>query len=262
MHVEHALLELVRHVFAAGGSVSYGGDLRESGYTQSLIELVRSYPNAERPGPEQLIVHRPWASRDLPISIIASLKNVATVEVHKAPPGAPSSTEDTPDSDSSQFWRAEALSEMRKRIASEVDGAVLLGGRVSGFSGFFPGIVEEADAALTAGNGLFVVGGFGGAASLVAQALTGSRPQELLFEHQIVVTPELRTLADGRTDLEAAYGELSSHFEAVGLAGLGNGLSQSDNERLVTTIDVDEVVGLVMRGLRALVSDNSGKDAQ
>jgi hypothetical protein len=68
---------------------------------------------------------------------------------------------------------------MRQQAAAATGARVVLGGKTHSFSGFFPGILEEVLLSIDAGHAVYVLGGFGGAAHLVAMALDRGRPSEL-----------------------------------------------------------------------------------
>ena len=115
---------------------------------------------------------------------------------------------------------------MRKRI----DARILLGGRVEGYKGRLPGIAEEALLSLQSGQPVFLLGGFGGCARDIAEALDlapawqGSREQW-----------------PGRSD-----------FRGYGPESLRNGLSYEENRVLATTPYIDQSLPLILRGLRSL----------
>ena len=55
---------------------------------------------------------------------------------------------------------------------------------VKWYSGRIPGVVEEALVSLEAGQPLYVIGAFGGAARLVVDLLEGRRREELTWKFQ------------------------------------------------------------------------------
>jgi hypothetical protein len=140
--------------------------------------------------------------------------------------------------------RARDLTAMRELMAAEADARVLLGGRIAGQQGRWPGIVEEAYLALRAGQPLYVAGGLGGAAARVAEALRGSWPEVLTDAFQRSHTEAAARL------IEAGPGVTEEDLRAtlVG-AALGNGLGGEENEQLLQTADLDVIVALIMRGL-------------
>ena len=48
------------------------------------------------------------------------------------------------------------------------------------------------------------------------------------------------------------YKALTAEFEGFGIAGLNNGLDAAENERLLTTMNLPEMIALVLRGLGRL----------
>ncbi len=72
---------------------------------------------------------------------------------------------DPPDSADTSFVQ------MRRHMATFCDARVLVGGRKTGFAGRISGVCEEALEAVQADRPLLVLGGFGGAARDVAEAL-------------------------------------------------------------------------------------------
>ncbi|HEX2826294.1 MAG TPA: TIR domain-containing protein [Burkholderiales bacterium] len=138
---------------------------------------------------------------------------------------------------------------------------VLLGGKVSGFSGFLPGLFEEALVTLDADRPLYILGGFGGAAEVLAQAFTSAKlPAELSAAELKRATPQvakLEELAYGAAVPEEmqtghAIAALVEHVTKSrdGLAAtLKTGLTDAETGELMTTFDMDRAIGLVLKGL-------------
>jgi hypothetical protein len=118
-------------------------------------------------------------------------------------------------------------------MTAGTDARIVVGGRVvPPFVGIWPGVVEEAYLTLEAGQPLFVAGGLGGGAALVADLIGGiARPDAGLEDE-----PRLRETFAG--------------------ADLRNGLSDEENALLFTTADLDLLVALILRGLRTLADDH------
>ena len=256
LHVRYVFVELVRHILAPGWSVAYGGDFRKEGYTEVLLDLVRTYDRRDIPGPDRVFSYLAWP-RWVGLPPQAGLANIATlVKVpppDKAPPSLP------PEAERSGFdllWNSLALTGMRSQMTTHIGARLVLGGRTAGQSGLLPGVVEEAALALGRGVPLYVVGGFGGGANLVAEALRGREPAQLSVEYQAEHTPRYGELLEAARELrrEPDFGALVDRFASTGLGGLENGLSEEENQQLAMTDDLDQVVALVLRGLRTLES--------
>jgi hypothetical protein len=235
-HVRHAFVEMARQVLAAGGSLAYGGDLRAGGYTETLTALLRTYSRADRPAVGRVRQYLAWpvwkpmsASDGAALAVVATSVRVAP-PVPAPPDGAPS--------------RAAAFTAMRKLMSQESQVRIVLGGRVDGQSGRWPGVVEEAYLAVRDGKPLFVLGGAGGAAARVAEAVQGEWPAELTSEYQREHTPVHAELDGAGVGIEED--ELRRTLQGANLA---NGLGEEDNRELMTTRDLDLMIALTMRGL-------------
>jgi hypothetical protein len=256
IHVRHAYIEIARHILARGWSIAYGGDLRKEGYTEALFDLIRTYNRKDLSGPERVHHYLSWpAWLDLTVDQRADLSNVATITDGPRPDGAPESLPEIAEREPGDLlWSSLATSQMRAEMDADIGARVVLGGRVSGQQGLYPGIAEEAALALRSKTPLYVAGGFGGCARLVASMLKGANPAELSLDYQLKHTPRYAELvgAAAAAGQEPTFDELRGAFTAAGIEGLHNGLSEAENMRLMQTDDVDEIVALVVQGLRRI----------
>jgi SLOG cluster2 len=222
-HVKHAFVELARQILAAGGSLAYGGHLEAEGYTATLLALLRTYSKRDRPASERV---RQYLARPIWEKLTSEQrKDLATYTTWIKVPAVGEGND--------RAAVAREYTAMRQRMTDEIDARIVLGGKVEGYSGRWPGIVEEAYVALAAGRPLYVAGGLGGAAARVAELLRGNWPEDLV-DHPDLPGP--------------SPDELRATFEG---ARLRNGLEDDENALLVGTADLDLMVALVLRGLRA-----------
>jgi hypothetical protein len=253
LHLRHAMVELVRHVLAAGGSVAYGGDLRPGGYTTALFDLLRSYPRRDRPGPERVVNYLAWPLWvHTTISDRAALTNVATLVNVQAPQDAPDTLPVGELSPAQRLWFARSLTKMREEMTARITARLVIGGIVAGQQGLAPGVIEEAALAIESGVPLFVVGGFGGAGRVIVALLNGSSPQELALDYQLAHGNDYQALREAAAahNIEPTVERYAQLLRSRGWEGLKNGLSADENHRLGSTDDADEIVALVLRGLR------------
>jgi hypothetical protein len=235
-HVRHAFIEVCRQVFARGGSIAYGGDLRRGGYTDTLLALLRTYSRADRPARQRVQQYLAWPvwtrMTDDEAESLAALTTVVEVPAVDPPDGRDGGSE------------ARDYSAMREAMAKETAARVVLGGRTSGQVGRWPGVVEEAYLALRARQPLVVAGGIGGAADCVARALRGDWPAELTAHFQATRTRGHDALA------AAGVGPDEAEVRRVLLgANPRDGLDQSARHALHGTADLDLLVSLVLRSL-------------
>jgi hypothetical protein len=245
-HVRHAFVELTRQILAAGGGLSYGGDLRREGYTDTLAALLHTYSQDDRP--EAGRVHQYLtrnAIEEASEESVAELNAIAEIVVVE------SEAEEEP------LRQASALSQLRLMMSETTQARVSLGGRLQGQTGRWPGIVEEAAFAIRNGQPLFVLGGLGGAADRLARALQGDWPEELTDDFQYVNTEVYADLA------EAGHGPEEDELrELLTGADPANGLSAEENAELRGATDLDQIAALVMRGLTGLDPENAFGDAR
>jgi hypothetical protein len=237
-HLEDAMTEIARHLLAWSAQLAYGGDLRPGGFTELLFELVNRYRRNEHV--ERIVVRNflAWpVHASIPSSKVedwrAALDGVAEL-VLLALDGKPMNDnrgreplEPTPSE-----WR-NGLTAMRKRMASETDARVVLGGRTTGFRGRLPGIAEEALIQVENKAPLYVLGGFGGCGLAIARAMD--------LEH-----------ANG----DAVWDGIES-FPRYRAADLRNGLDDEENRALARTVYADEASALIMRGLLRIFAQTS-----
>jgi len=143
-----------------------------------------------------------------------------------------------------------------------VSARIMVGGRTTGYSGFLPGLLEEALVTLEVQRPLLILGGFGGSAELLARAMLGAEPlPELTLEWHYSRTPACRQLNAlamerglplgvlGTSELlERLHGFIAQAREDL-VGTLRTGLSDTETRELMTSSDMDRVVQLVKQGL-------------
>lgn len=256
LHVRHGFIEIVRHVLAKGWSVAYGGDLRGDGYTDAVFDLVRTYSRRDVAGPDRVLNYMAWPLwLGVTLAQQADLANIATIKKLERPDGAPETLPPAPERGPADLlWCSLALTQMREQMTSDCGARVVLGGRIAGQQGFYPGVAEEAMLAISARRPLYVAGGFGGCATLIAAALAGTTPAALSLDFQLQHTPRYRELLNAAQAAGHApsFDNVLGTFRAAGVGGLQNGLGADENSRLFTSDNVDEVVALILLGLRRI----------
>jgi hypothetical protein len=233
-HCELAVAELARAIIIAGGNIIYGGRLGAGTFTDILLDEVARYGDARRAlticladsehrdlTDQQLRNHRSRLSMSAEIVCLDPDGN----SINR--PGA-DLTHPAPDA-------ATALSAARRHITRSCDARVVVGGRLTGYQGAMPGVVEEALLSLEAKQPLYVAGGFGGAAAAIARTLR--------HEAYTWAPPDFPAGAQAESealDLVAAAG-------AEGVAD--DALSAEERAQLATTHRPGDVASLVVLGL-------------
>jgi hypothetical protein len=298
-HLRELLLRLARPLLRHSGSLAYGGHWREAddNFTFDLLRLVNAElldntakPEAKKgrtnePAPKigQLFCHSAWPDyRQISKGVEAQWMNCCRIlRINQARAGL--KPEDRVSSEDAAiltprlaFNTAVTLSAMR-RIAMEgmyitaadlgresvppISARIVLGGRLSDFSGFAPGLFEEALLTLEARKPLYLLGGFGGAAEVLANAILETKlPPELTLRWQLEHTPKLKDLNDsakkfalpaGCRPTKAILDDLARWIRKARkdpAAVLNTGLDKDRTRELLKTRSIDSAVYLVLAG--------------
>jgi hypothetical protein len=298
-HLRELLLRLVRPLLRQGANIAYGGHWKDEriegdNFTYEFLRHI-SAEQADNDSNEaesavsvgRLFNHCAWPYY-LPITpaIEARWINCCRI-VRVSQQNAGISKDDEvgdeharDNSDRVAFNSALTLSAMRRcttraiplpplglatpETAPAVSARVMLGGKLDGYSGFVPGLFEEALVSMEKKIPLYIVGGFGGVAGALARMLLqkdDERPPELTVDYQREKNPRLARLLELSekfhvpSDLPTTYESLAELRKWVKAARadlpgtLRMGLSLEDTRELLQTRDMARVVQLVRLGL-------------
>ena len=268
-HAKDATVHIARTLISAGAAIAYGGDFRAGGYTPLLAQLIQTYNQTASKRAQDLhiylaaIVPIEEAPENVPLSAhrLKSPSEIAGEALLPDPslPGAPPAPL--------------YFSDMRRVMEKHTQARVILGGNAhprtepggTGYGGRYPGVVEEAWRTLQAGNPLYVAGGFGGAAALVADLLEGKEIPGLLTDSRWMAhdfyaknaaaldahpAREALGLPKRMEDLAAAIAKLAMPLLKNDESSFAwNGLSVADNHLLFRTRDPVTLAALVSKGL-------------
>jgi hypothetical protein len=202
-------IEISKHILKVGGKMIYGGVLRDGSFTELFANLSDQYGAFEKSASTIRYFKNfiAWPNYE---TITAADENkyehnrVELVRVEKE--------KDEPTS----------LTKMRVEMENNAHARIVVGGRMMGYSGIMPGIIEEFKIAIEADHPVYVVGGFGGAARYVANVLSGV------------------------TEVEDSF----AWMKGLNISNLRNGLSEEENKRLFVSTNAMEIVSLILKGLK------------
>lgn len=298
-HLKELLIRLGRPLLAQGVNLAYGGHWRdeEDNFTFDLLRLISSEQedqNAANPDEEErplgrLFNHCAWPNYlDITPAVEAQWINCCRIvritqqDAGFAGQDVVADGEATQQPDRTLFNSAATLSAMRRismagwtlpvpgrsrpESVPAIKARVLLGGKIDGYSGWLPGIFEEALVTLEHSAPLYLLGGFGGAAEVLARTLldtAGARPPEFSEDWHRKCNPTLDRLLGllpthnlplGIRTTQPALDALYSRIEtgrASLTATLGTGLDATETREMLTTRDMKRAVQLVYKGLAA-----------
>jgi hypothetical protein len=282
IHLDAAMAEISRYLLIKGATLAYGGHLGKEGYTQQLFEIVRTHNNVDGVKPfERIVNHRGWPLPKLDVKARAALKQTSrTIELPRpadldeslhpdfiANPAFFSSAK----SAAHRFAWARGMTEMRKLQVDKANGVVariVLGGTfgptpkvaedgtksTTWYSGRIPGVLEEVLLSAIAGQPVFLIGAFGGAAALAIDLLQGKHRPEATWEYQkqAPFAVEMRELYERRGLEWLDYPEITALMQRKGVAGINPLLTEAEHLELFRTVDPFRMVETILQGLNRL----------
>jgi hypothetical protein len=281
-HLDDALYAIVLATLHSGARIGYGGDFRtHDGYAKKLSDLHRSRRRLGTGRHSQLICFLDDSQREGDAA--------EEMEFWPVPVEAPIGASDFGPGVRSVLWHLA----MREEMASRCEARILLGGKFrptekqgdGGYVGPWPGVLEEAWRTLRAGKALYVVGGFGGVAGVIARMLTTGvippifaaaahrgKPLEKLASEVDAARAVLAERADPAVLLANAAGgfdgieQLAEHvlqrwqrFQNGERDAWPNGLDFAENERIFRSTDPTEITHVVFEGLRRITRRPGGE---
>lgn len=252
-HADLAVGEITRAILLAGGTIAYGGRLRPSGFTQQLMNEVRRFGTTRQSLhlyvalPEHTAMSRDDLDAiDRQLGIWGTL---TTLDEQGEPTDwreMTPSTSPLPD-----VQRAAAYSGLRRHMAENIDGRILVGGKLRGFLGEMPGVVQETILAVERGQPVYLAGGFGGAAAAAARRLGAGT-----FDWLPPGLPE------GEDDpaVQTALAQLEAAASAAGWDLANDGLTAERRALLSASHRPGEIASLCVGGL-AVGSTNPTREA-
>lgn len=268
-HLESAVAEVSQMMLIGGGSLLYAGapGTHVPDLTTAVMDTVSSYTTSVKAyarlegDHEQHNIHPghmfSLAVPCIVLNTLASIKRLSQVADHFARNASIvvldknglkiEDFDDLPPWQGDSNETAHALHQIRQALPQYCDARLLIGGKTQrksennpdGYIGNFPGIVEEALYTLRAAQPLYIAGGFGGAAALLARELE--------------LGPDLPVPAEALAEINecAPYREAIDEIRRL-LDSTPNGLNDNDRRRLATTQRASELGALTAKGLASL----------
>ena len=256
-------------LLSAGATVVFGHDWREDGVMDAVCRSAlwsSGYPESDAPPP--ILNLLPWPD-DTRVDHEVLLRLHQIIDIRSA--GLPEDLErEAPravgNRELRRYLRSRGLTHLRRRLTEECTARICLGGRESGYQGRYPGLLEEALLAFGARQPVYLVGLLGGVAEHLGRAIL-----ELPSSRARKETSPTSSEEAGKSleDLYREHGqgeqssvehsddtlfELGRAWEVAGDLGRkrlgGNRLDRDENCRLVESRSEEEVIILVLRGLR------------
>lgn len=265
-HLKFLSQETAKYILGNHGNLIYGGDLREEGFTQYLLEECQFLAGRQDDISPKVVNYRSWP-------IYNNKKKTIEWDAHYAPyvnniqtdPGAPvpknrKSKFVPPDTGEHLFWWGTSLTHMREEMIKNCDVRICAGGKFSGYKGKMPGVLEEILIALKQNKPLYLLGGFGGVVQEVTQMiLRNETPIHLTMKWQtdnnLMYEELMNNYQEAANEEPTNYEKICNYLSNLNFKALHNGLSVEENLKLFTTVYYDEAIHLILKGLKEIYSE-------
>lgn len=275
LHLEAFMLDLNRYLLLKGATLVYGGHLGSEGFTVKLTELVRTHNQREGVDPIERIVN--YIGWPLPFDdeLKAKYKFDAKLIRVPRPDGVDERLSPELIADPSFFpgdksprhryaW-GRGMTAMRIAETEAVSARIVLGGTFgptdkispdgsrteTWYFGRIPGLLEELLLSAKAGQPVFLIGAFGGVASLVIDVLEGVDRPEMTWEYQSKApyAREMRDIYQEQGDPWWDYPEMVEFIRDKGIGGFNSLLSEEEHRELFYATDIFRIVQIILQGL-------------
>lgn len=261
-HLAQLAQDVARHLLARSATLLYGGDLRLGGFTEFVLDEARILKNrlGEAAPPVENHLAWPLYVSDPEITAWRAKYHEIMETVEHEIPGDVANDLDKgtylpPNTPLNSYIWSRCLTEMREKSISSSSARICAGGRLTGYKGKMPGILEEILLALDERKPIYLLGAFGGVVGEVSRLLSTSVVPEPLTEHWQITHNEgysdLQELARSR-GYGCAYGEITATISNHSVSELASrcGLDENDYKRLMVSPFVDECAYLILKGLK------------
>lgn len=282
---------LVRYLLARNCKLIYGGDLRDNGYTEFILNEARitkdrlhkdkikdtdtdTGTDKESENDAYVLNYIAWPYYLEEKTKEWCVNEPGLFEVTKVEPTCVIDTDKYIDKSSinNLYIRSQCLTKMRKESINKSNARVFAGGKIRGYSGIMPGIVEEFIISLKTEKPIYLVGGLGGVTKLLCDGILWQEvPRALMKDWQETYNKYLeypnleykklyKKLVKCKSNI--SYEHLICIFSTPDLLkylSYRSGLTEEEYKRLMETPFVDEAVHLIIEGLDNI---NRRKDSE
>ncbi len=178
---------LVRYLLAGGYKLIYGGDLRDNGYTEFILNEARITKDRlhkdtskdtvvgtdnESEGDAYVLNYVAWPYYLEEKTKEWCVNEPGLFEVTKVDPAGNIDREKYPGKEPDDLCkRSVCLTKMRKESIRKSDARIFAGGKIRGYSGKMPGLLEEFIISYDENKPIYLVGGLGGITKLLCYAI-------------------------------------------------------------------------------------------
>lgn len=256
--------DISRHLLARKAHVCYGGDLRDDGFTQFILDEAAALNNRLMSNEIRVYNHLAWpiyvlqhesaAWRVKYSDVLETVEHSPAIDVLDSidlniyiKPNVPENL---------YIW-SRCLTIMRANMIASNNARIFAAGRLTGYKGSMLGVLEELLISVEQNIPVYLLGGFGGATSNICRSildrkLSSELTEEWQFQNNAgpAAAQEIASVHGFKADYSRAEKLLEYQFfdDLMGKSGL----SREEYLRLMESPFTEECCYLILKGLMNL----------
>ena len=245
--------ELVRNLYVRGASVIYGGDFRENSLTKNMLDEIYAIYHQlhkDKNEPPDCVIYNYLAD------VIAISEDINTLkedykDLFIIKGGCETPKKENNPVDDQVKW-AQSLTKMRRNIVKDSDARILAGGKLCGYKGKMPGVLEEFYLSYKANKPIYLMGGFGGCVHEICQLIRTKKSSYLRSEWQKNYNLGYESVQGKLGNPPKFIDLLADEIKMIKIQELANnaGLSEEEYKMLMGSPFSDECFYLINKGLK------------
>lgn len=264
MHTDHLVSlaqDLARHLLARSATLIYGGDLRPNGFTEFILDeaaILKERVGGSQPNVENYLAWPLYVSDQEIVAWRAKYHQVMDTKECDIPNDVANGLSKNvflpPNTPQNSYIWSRCLTDMREKSISSSTHRICVGGKLSGYKGNMPGVLEEIVLASNAKKPLFLLGAFGGVVGDVCKVILNNEVPEPLTENWQISHnagySDLQELAHSYGH-DCNYELIIETLKQLKVTELSTraGLEEFEYERLMLSPFIDECIHLILKGL-------------
>lgn len=270
--LERLSQDVAQKVLSRGASLIYGGDFRpcqENGFAALILDeakIVQKRLGTKKPLVRNFLAWPICHKRsDEEVELLSHYTGVVEcVRCNKPPRDVCRKIGDrmdvffSPNTAEQRYFWSRGLTAMREKTIALSNVRICAGGKFSNYSGQMPGVLEEVLIALRRSRPLYLIGGFGGVTSAIANTIRSGKLDERLTlvwqtSHSLGYSNLIEYSRTQKHPIDYSSVNALTNVTVKELAKHAR-LNAAEYERLMVSPYVDECVDLVSKGLSKLAA--------
>lgn len=265
IHPDHLIRlaqDLARHLLARSATLLYGGDLRPDGFTEFILDeasILKDRIRGTQPHVENHLAWPLYVSDQKIAAWRSKFSKVMDTVEYDMPEDVSSGISKhvflKPNNPPNKYIWSRCLTEMREKSISRSTVRICAGGKISGYNGKMPGVLEEVILALNAEKPVFLLGAFGGVVGDVCKIILYDEIPDSLTENWQIFHNEdysdLQKIARLKGH-HCDYDSVVNTLKRFNVSELSTrvGLTELEYKRLMLSPFIDECTYLILKGLK------------